>query len=227
MASARSASSSGRATSVDRADARREVIVAAGAIGSPQILQLSGVGPAALLRQHGIEVRHELAGVGENLQDHCQPRQLFRVRNTTTLNEIANSYLRRAAIGLEYILLRTGPLSIGPATLTAFTRSDPTQDTPNIQYHVIPATYPKLGGPPSPFPGFTASACNLRPTSRGYVRINAADARAHPAIRYNYLSTPEDQRVAVDSIKPDPADRKRARAREVRARGIHAGRRGR
>ena len=183
------------------ADARREVIVAAGAIGSPQILQLSGVGPAALLRQHGIEVRHELAGVGENLQDHCQPRQLFRVRNTTTLNEIANSYLRRAAIGLEYILLRTGPLSIGPATLTAFTRSDPTQDTPNIQYHVIPATYPKLGGPPSPFPGFTASACNLRPTSRGYVRINAADARAHPAIRYNYLSTPEDQRVAVDSIR--------------------------
>ena len=95
------------------ADARREVIVAAGAIGSPQILQLSGVGPAALLHQNGIEIRHELAGVGENLQDHCQPRQLFRVRNTTTLNEIANSYLRRAAIGLEYMLLRTGPPSLG------------------------------------------------------------------------------------------------------------------
>ena len=183
------------------ATVRREVIVAAGAIGSPQILQLSGIGPAALLGRHGIDVQHELAGVGENLQDHCQPRQLFRVRNTRTLNEIVNSPLRRAVMGLEYFLLRTGPMSVGPATLTAFTRSDPSQDTPNIQYHVIPATYPKLGEPPSPFPGFTASACNLRPTSRGYVRINAPDARANPAIRYNYLSTPEDQRVAIDSIR--------------------------
>src|SRR5262245_39683888 len=183
------------------ATVRREVIVAAGAIGSPQILQLSGIGPAALLGRHGIDVQHELAGVGENLQDHCQPRQLFRVRNTRTLNEIVNSPLRRAVLGLEYFLLRTGPMSVGPATLTAFTRSDPSQDTPNIQYHVIPATYPKLGEPPSPFPGFTASACNLRPTSRGYVRINAPDARANPAIRYNYLSTPEDQRVAIDSIR--------------------------
>ncbi|PWT85194.1 MAG: choline dehydrogenase, partial [Proteobacteria bacterium] len=180
---------------------RREVIVSAGAIGSPQILQLSGIGPAGLLRQHGIDVRHELAGVGENLQDHCQPRQLFRVRNTKTLNEIANSKLRRALMGLEYLALRTGPLSVGPATVTAFTRSDPTRDTPNIQYHVMPVTYPKLGEPPPPFPGFTASACNLRPTSRGYVRIGSADARAHPAIRYNYLSTPDDQRVAIDSIR--------------------------
>jgi choline dehydrogenase len=183
------------------AGARREVILAAGAIGSPHVMQLSGIGSAALLRQHGIDVRHELAGVGENLQDHCQPRQLFRVRDTTTLNEMANSYLRRMLMGMEYILLRTGPLAIGPATLTLFTRSDPSQDTPNIQYHVLPATYPKLGEPPPPFPGFTASACNLRPTSRGYVRVRAADARTHPAIRYNYLSTPEDQRVAVDSIR--------------------------
>jgi choline dehydrogenase len=183
------------------ATAQREVIVAAGAIGSPLILQLSGLGPASLLRNLGIEVCHELAGVGENLQDHCQPRQLFRVRNTTTLNEISNSPVRRMIMGLEYLLLRTGPLAIGPATLTIFTRSDPSHDMPNIQYHVLPATYPKLGQPPPPFPGFTASACNLRPTSRGYVRINSADARAKPSIRYNYLSTPEDQRVAIDSIR--------------------------
>jgi choline dehydrogenase len=183
------------------ANARREVIVAAGAIGSPQILQLSGIGPGALLERHGIPVHHDLAGVGENLQDHCQPRQLFRVRNTPSLNEIANSYMQRMRVGLEYILFRTGPMAIGPATLTAFTRSDPSQDTPNIQYHVIPGAYPKLGEPPPTFPGFTAAACNLRPTSRGYVRIKSGDARAHPAIRYNYLTTPEDQRVAVDSIR--------------------------
>ena len=183
------------------ATARREVIVSAGAIGSPQILQLSGIGPGAVLERHGVAVHHDLAGVGENLQDHCQPRQLFRVRNTPSLNEIANSYMQRMRIGLEYILFRSGPMAIGPATLTAFTRSDPTQDTPNIQYHVIPGAYPKLGEPPPTFPGFTAAACNLRPTSRGYVRIKSGDPQAHPAIRYNYLSTPEDQRVAIDSIR--------------------------
>jgi choline dehydrogenase len=109
--------------------------------------------------------------------------------------------MQRLRVGLEYILFRTGPMAIGPATLTAFTRSDPTQDTPNIQYHVIPGAYPKLGEPPPSFPGFTAAACNLRPTGRGYVQIKSSDPRAHPAIRYNYLSTPEDQRVAVDSIR--------------------------
>ena len=183
------------------ANARREVIVSAGAIGSPQILQLSGIGPGAVLERHGVPVHHDLAGVGENLQDHCQPRQLFRVRNTPSLNEIANSYMQRMRVGLEYILFRTGPMAIGPATLTAFTRSDPTQDTPNIQYHVIPGAYPKLGEPPPTFPGFTAAACNLRPTSRGYVRIKSGDPQAHPLIRYNYLSTPEDQRVAINSIR--------------------------
>ena len=188
-------------TSPAYAAARAEVIVAAGAIGSPHILQLSGIGPAARLREHGIEVRCDLPGVGENLQDHCQPRQMFKVHHTTTLNEMANSYLRRVGLGLQYLLFRSGPLAIGPATLNAFTRSDASHDTPNIQYHVIPATYPKLGEPPSPFPGFTASACNLRPTSRGYVRLKSADARAYPAIRYNYLSTPADQRVAIDSIR--------------------------
>ncbi len=183
------------------AQARGEVIVCAGAIGSPQILQASGIGPAALLREHGVEVCIDLPGVGENLQDHCQPRQMFKVQGTKTLNEQVNSILGRIGLGLEYALFRTGPLAIGPATLTVFTRSDKSHETPNIQYHVIPATYPKLGEPPSPFPGFTASACNLRPTSRGYVRIKSADARTNPSIRYNYLATAQDQRVAVDSIR--------------------------
>ncbi|MGZ5827075.1 MAG: GMC family oxidoreductase [Xanthobacteraceae bacterium] len=183
------------------AGANAEVIVSAGAIGSPQILQLSGIGPAALLRANGIDVRVDIPGVGENLQDHVQPRQMFRVSNTVTLNEKANSLVSRVMMGLEYIMFRTGPLALGPATLTAFTRSDPTQETPNIQYHVVPATYPRLDQPPSPFPGFTSSACILRPTSRGFVRIKSGEARANPSILYNYLATPDDQRVAVDSIK--------------------------
>jgi choline dehydrogenase-like flavoprotein len=187
--------------SLQKAEARREVIVTAGAIGSPQILQASGIGPAALLKQNGVAVLHDLPGVGENLQDHVQPRQMYRVKNTITLNEKANSLFWRMAMGLEYMLFRTGPLAIGPATMTVFTRSDPTQDTPNVQFHVVPATYPKLGQPPSPFPGVTASACILRPTSRGYVRIRNSDTRVNPSILYNYLSTPEDQRVAVDCIK--------------------------
>ena len=199
----------GRATGVEYwqgdtlcyAQARAEVILSAGAIGSPQIMQLSGLGPAALLRAHGIAVVRDIPGVGENLQDHIQPRQMFRVKNATTLNETAHSLVARAMMGLEYVLFRTGPLALGPATLTAFTRSDPSQETPNLQYHVIPATYPKLDEPPPRFPGITASACLLRPTSRGYVRIRSADAHANPAIRYNYLATPEDQRVAVDAIK--------------------------
>jgi choline dehydrogenase len=178
-----------------------EVIVCAGAIGSPQILQASGIGPAALLRQYGIDVRLDLPGVGENLQDHVQPRQMFKVQGTKTLNEKANSFFGRIGMGLEFALQRRGPLAVGPAVMNVFTRSDPSQELPNIQYHVIPATYPKLGEPPSPFPGFTASACNLRPTSRGFVRIKSADARTYPSIRYNYLATVDDQRVAVDSIR--------------------------
>ena len=183
------------------AAANAEVILSAGAIGSPQLLQLSGIGPAALLRQHGIDVSADIPGVGENLQDHVQPRQMFRVSNTVTLNEKANSMIARVMMGLQYIMFRSGPLSLGPATLTAFTRSDPTQETPNIQYHVVPATYPKLDEPPSPFPGFTSAACILRPSSRGYVRIKSGDERANPSILYNYLATADDQRVAVDSIK--------------------------
>ena len=199
----------GRATGVEYwkdgtlhyAEAKGEVILSAGAIGSPQLLQLSGIGPADLLRGNGVEVLRDLPGVGENLQDHVQPRQMFRVSNTVTLNEKANSAVARVMMGIEYLLFRTGPLSLGPATLTAFAKTDPSLETPNVQYHVVPATYPRLDEPPSPFPGITASACILRPTSRGYVRIRSADPRANPSIRYNYLATPEDQRVAVDCIK--------------------------
>ncbi len=183
------------------AAANAEVILSAGAIGSPQLLQLSGIGPAALLRQHGVDVNADVPGVGENLQDHVQTRQMFRVSNTTTLNQKANSLVSRVMMGVEYALFRTGPLSSGPAPLMAFTRSDPTQEMPNIQCVVIPATYPRLDAPPPPYPGFTSTVCILRPTSRGHIRIKSGDARMNPSILYNYLGTADDQRVAVDSIK--------------------------
>jgi choline dehydrogenase len=183
------------------AAANAEVILSAGAIGSPQLLQLSGIGPAALLRQHGIEVSADLPGVGENLQDHVQTRQMFRVSNTTTLNQKANSIVSRVMMGAEYALFRTGPLSSGPAPLMAFTRSDPSQEMPNIQCVVIPATYPRLDAPPPPYPGITSTVCILRPTSRGHIRIKNGDARTNPSILYNYLGTEQDRRVAVDSIK--------------------------
>jgi choline dehydrogenase len=183
------------------AAANAEVILSAGAIGSPQLLQLSGIGPATLLQQHGIEVNADVPGVGENLQDHVQTRQMFRVSNTVTLNQKANSLVSKVMMGLEYALFRSGPLSSGPAPVMAFTRSDPTQELPNIQCVVIPATYPRLDAPPPPYPGFTSTVCILRPTSRGHLRIKSGDARAKPSILYNYLKTPEDQRVAVDSIR--------------------------
>ena len=178
-----------------------EVILAAGSIGSPQILQLSGIGPAELLRQHGIAVKHELSGVGENLQDHLQIRTVFKVANTPTLNERANRLLGRMGMGLEYFLMRRGPLTMAPSQLGAFARSDGARDTANLEYHVQPLSLDKFGDPLHPFPAFTASVCNLRPTSRGTVRIKSADPRAHPSIRPNYLATPEDRQVAADAIR--------------------------
>jgi choline dehydrogenase len=183
------------------AEARIETLLAAGSIGSPQILQLSGIGPAPLLQQHGIEVLHELPGVGENLQDHLQLRMGFKVRNVLTLNKLANSWLGKAKMALEYALFRTGPLTMAPSQLGGFTRSSPEHATPNIEYHVQPLTLDRFGDPLHPFPAFTASVCNLRPTSRGYVRIKSADPRAAPAIQPYYLSTPEDHKVAVDSLR--------------------------
>jgi choline dehydrogenase len=171
------------------ARARRETILAAGAIGSPQLLQLSGVGDPTLLAQHGIAPVHALAGVGENLQDHLQLRMAFKVKNVKTLNQTANSLVGKAMMGLQYLFNRSGPLSMAPSQLGAFAKSDPSQATANIEYHVQPLSLDKFGEPLHPFPAFTASVCNLRPQSRGYVRIKSADPRAHPAIAPNYLSS--------------------------------------
>jgi choline dehydrogenase len=181
--------------------ARGEVILAAGAIGSPQILQLSGIGPGGLLRAHAIPIVHELPGVGENLHDHLQIRTMFRVQGVATLNERANSLLGKVAMGLEYLIFRTGPLTMPPSQLGAFARSDPSQAAANIEWHVQPLSLDKFGDPLHPFPAITPSVCNLRPTSRGHVRIASPDPLAHPAIRLNYLTTPEDQRVAVDALR--------------------------
>jgi choline dehydrogenase len=186
---------------VRRAAAAREVILAAGAIGSPQILQLSGVGPGAVLAQHGLAVRHALPGVGENLQDHLQIRCAFKVRNTKTLNERANRLRGRIGMGLEYFLLKRGPLTMAPSQLGAFVKSDPSRETPNLQYHIQPLSLDAFDKPPHPFPAFTASVCNLRPESRGHVRIKSADPKSAPAIRPNYLSSAADRQVAADAIK--------------------------
>jgi choline dehydrogenase len=181
--------------------ARIETILALGSIGSPQVLQLSGIGPDALLQRHGIPVAHALPGVGENLQDHLQLRTAFKVQNVLTLNQRANSLWGKAMMGLEYALFRTGPLTMAPSQLGGFTRSSAEHATPNVEYHVQPLSLDKFGDPLHPFPAFTASVCNLRPTSRGHVRIRSADPRAYPAIMLNYLSTPEDRKVAADGLR--------------------------
>ena len=183
------------------AAAKLETILAAGSIGSPQILQLSGIGPGALLQQHGIAVVHDLPGVGGNLQDHLQLRMAFRIKNALTLNTLANSWWGKARMALEYALHRTGPLTMAPSQLGAFLKSDASQATPNLEFHVQPLSLDKFGDPLHPFPAFTASVCNLRPTSRGHIRIKSPDPRAHPAITLNYLSTPEDQRIAAQSLR--------------------------
>lgn len=180
---------------------RREVILAAGAIGSPMILQLSGIGPGEVLKAAGVPVRHELKGVGENLQDHLQIRCAYKVSGVRTLNERAQRLWQKAAIALEYALRRTGPMSMAPSQLGCFARSDPSRETPNLQYHIQPLTLPKFGEPLDPFPAFTASVCNLRPTSRGHVRVASPDASARPEIKPNYLATEEDRRVAADAIR--------------------------
>ncbi len=182
-------------------EARREVILAAGSIGSPQILQLSGIGPGALLQQHGMRVVHELPGVGENLHDHLQVRMVYKVRNVVTLNQRANSLLGKAAMGLEYLLFKTGPLTMPPSQLGAFAKSDPAQPSANIEWHVQPLSLDKFGDPLHAFPAITPSVCNLRPTSRGHVRIKSPDPDAYPAITLNYLSTEEDRKVAVDGLR--------------------------
>ena len=183
------------------ARARREVILCAGAIGSPQLLQLSGIGPAALLKEHGIEVVKDLPGVGENLQDHLQIRSIYKVNGVTTLNTMVNSLIGKTRIGLEYLLTRSGPMSMAPSQLCLFTRSSDEYDFANIQYHVQPLSLDAFGQPLHDFPAITASVCNLNPTSRGTVRIRSADPKQAPAIAPNYLSTQEDRKVAADSLR--------------------------
>ena len=182
-------------------DVRQEMILAAGSIGSPQILQLSGIGPASLLQQHGVPLVHDLAGVGGNLQDHLQIRAVFKVKGVTTLNTLANTWWGKMKIGAEYAMFRTGPMSMAPSQLGAFTRSLPQHEWPNIEYHVQPLSLDAFGEPLHPFPAFTASVCNLNPTSRGHVRIRSNKFEDAPLISPNYLSTPEDRQVAADSLR--------------------------
>jgi choline dehydrogenase len=182
-----------------------EVILCAGSVGSPHILQLSGLGPAALLQQHGIEVRQDLPGVGANLQDHLQIRSVYKIqtdgRRNVTLNTMANSLWGKARMGLEYALYRTGPMSMAPSQLGAFTRSDASQPHPNLQFHVQPLSLDAFGEPLHDFDAFTASVCNLSPSSRGTVHLKSSRFDEAPAIAPNYLSTSEDRQVAVDSLR--------------------------
>ena len=186
---------------VRRILARREVVLSAGAIASPQLLQLSGIGNGALLQEHGIPVLHHLPGVGENLQDHLQLRPVYKVSGVRTLNEEYRSLLKKGQMAFEYAFFRKGPLTMAPSQLGAFTRSSPEYATPNLQFHVQPLSLDKFGEDPHPFPAFTASVCNVRPTSRGSVRLRSGEAGDSPSIRPNYLSTEEDQRVAVDALR--------------------------
>lgn len=181
--------------------AGREVVLCAGSIGSPQVLQLSGIGPAALLQSHGIAVRADLPGVGENLQDHLQIRAVYKVDGVPTLNVLASSRVGKARIGLEYLLRRSGPMSMAPSQLGAFTRSSPDQPWPDLEYHVQPLSLDAFGEPLHSFPAFTASVCNLNPSSRGTVRIRSPRAGDAPAIAPNYLSTDEDRHVAAQSLR--------------------------
>ncbi len=181
--------------------ARLEVILCAGAIGSPQILELSGIGSALRLQAAGVPVVKDLPGVGENLQDHLQIRAVFKVNNTPTLNTQANSLWGKAKIGLEYAFKRTGPMSMAPSQLGAFTRSDPAQPYPNLEYHVQPLSLDAFGQPLHSFNAMTASVCNLNPTSRGTVHIKTARFEDAPAIAPNYLSTDVDRKIAADSLR--------------------------
>jgi choline dehydrogenase len=183
------------------ATAAREIVLAAGAVGSPHLLMLSGVGPAAALRDHGVEIVHDLPGVGANLQDHLQLRCIYKVANAVTLNQTANSLLGRLRMGIDYALFRRGPMTMAPSTLGAFARSDPSVETANLEYHVQPLSLDRFGEPLHGFPAITASVCNLRPTSRGSVTLRSAAPEDPPAIRPNYLATPEDRRVAADAIR--------------------------
>ncbi|MBP5099125.1 MULTISPECIES: GMC family oxidoreductase [Pseudomonas] len=199
----------GRATAVrascqgrlENFKARREIILCAGSVGSPSILQRSGIGPAPLLQRLGIGVSHALPGVGGNLQDHLQLRLIYKLENARTLNQIAGSLWGKMGMGLRYLYDRSGPLSMAPSQLGAFARSGPEQTRANLEYHVQPLSLERFGEPLHAFPAFTASVCDLRPQSRGRVEIRSVEAGDAPLIQPNYLSHPEDLRVAADAIR--------------------------
>ncbi|MBI1178977.1 MAG: choline dehydrogenase [Alphaproteobacteria bacterium] len=183
------------------AKASGEVLLSAGAVNSPKILELSGIGRGEVLSAHGIPVVHELAGVGENLQDHLQIRSVYRIANALTLNQVAGTLFGKARIGLQYVLLKRGPLTMAPSQLGIFTRSDPRLETPDLEYHVQPLSTNKLGEPLHPYPAVTASVCNLRPESRGTLHLRGADPALPPVIKPNYLSADADRQVALKSIR--------------------------
>lgn len=186
---------------VETFGANQEVILSAGAIGSAQILQLSGIGNADLLKEKGITPVHNLPGVGENLQDHLQIRTIYRVSNTVTLNQRVHSLFGLAAMGLEYFFLRKGPLTMPPSQLGAFAKSDASQPTANIEWHVQPLSLERFGEPLHKYNAITPSVCNLRPSSRGHIRIRSNRFDESPAITLNYLSTAEDREIAVSGLK--------------------------
>ncbi len=179
----------------------KEVILSAGSIGSPQILQLSGIGDGSLLSKFGIPLIHELKGVGENLHDHLQIRSVYKVHNTVTLNQRINSLFGKILMGCEYFIYKTGPLTMPPSQLGAFAKSDETQTSPNMEWHVQPLSLDKFGEPLHSFNAITPAVCNLRPTSRGHVRIKSNDSRDYPSITMNYLSTSEDEKIAISGLK--------------------------
>ena len=180
----------------------KEIILSAGAIGSPHILQASGVGSPNLLKSKGIEVIKDNENVGENLQDHLMLRPVYTVKNIDTLNQLYHSYYRKFLVGLEYLFFRSGAMTMGPSQLCGFTKSNPSLETPDLQFHVAPLSMDTLGATSlHTFPAFTPTVTNVRPTSRGYVRIENNDTRIYPEINLNYLSTKEDIDVAVRSIK--------------------------
>ncbi|MBS8261623.1 choline dehydrogenase [Roseibium polysiphoniae] len=184
-----------------RVSTNGEVILSAGAVGSPQILELSGFGNPQVLQDAGVETVHALPAIGENLQDHLQLRTIYKIKDAVTLNQMANSWFGKAKIGLEYMLKRTGPMSMAPSQLGVFAKTDPSFETANVEYHVQPLSLDKFGDPLHDFPAVTASVCNLRPASRGHIHITSPDRDNQPEIQPNYLSTEIDRQVAADSIK--------------------------
>ena len=184
-----------------RAEVAGELVLACGAVASPLVLMRSGIGPGEVLQAHGIPVRHAAPGVGRNLQDHLQLRLVYRVQGIATLNERARRLTGKALMALDYALFRRGPLTMAPSQLGAFAKSAPEKATADLEYHVQPLSLDRFGEPLHPFPAFTASVCNLRPTSRGEVTLRSPDPLDPPVIRPGYLATEEDRRTAVAAIR--------------------------